>query len=597
MRGFGLLALVVTAVFGALGVFGQMSTEASAQPTISSDQADYPPGSHVYLSGMNWAANETVNIVIDDDAGDSWINTGTVSASDTGTVAYDFYLPNWFIANYTVTATGPISGTATTTFTDLSIGTYDQCSNDTGTGYPTGDTGCRWINGNLQSNNSRYIEGDATVQRLWLTGFAPGTPHSVTFKYGTTKGGKHAYDYLTKWDFSEGWISDADRCQGIDGCTSLADVQSADIAHDPNLPAAWEPAGRKFVMRGGTFGSITTPALVSGDYTGDSETTITVTFTVASSGAMCPTSGNDAGTCSVALWFGAHIARSDLWTLYDGTTGAASVSGSPYHVALDEIDDASVGQRDNQMQANTIVPNGSITIVKNAIPDSAQDFNFNLTNGGLVNNNFSLDDDADATLPNSQTFPVPPGTYTASEIFPLPAGWSLTNLVCVESKTANSTVNVATGVASLTLDAASGNDTTSESITCTFTDELGPKLHLRKVVVNDNGGTATVADFTLTANGTGSNDLSGTSPVDSGPGLLADTWALSETSPAGYSASAWVCVGGTQNGSNITVANGGEATCTITNNDVAPKLHLRKVVVNDNGGTATAADFTLTADG
>ena len=137
-----------------------------------------------------------------------------------------------------------------------------------------------------------------------------------------------------------------------------------------------------------------------------------------------------------------------------------------------------------------------------------------------------------------------------------------------------------------------------EHKTCTLTNnDIAPKLHLRKIVVNNNGGTATVADFTLTANGTGSNDLSGTSPVDSGAGLQADTWALSETSVSGYTASAWSCVGGTQNGSNITVGIGGEATCTITNNDIAPKLHLRKVVVNNNGGTATVADFTLTADG
>ena len=63
---------------------------------------------------------------------------------------------------------------------------------------------------------------------------------------------------------------------------------------------------------------------------------------------------------------------------------------------------------------------------------------------------------------------------------------------------------------------------------------------------NDNGGTATVASFTLTANGTGANDLSGSSPVDSGATLQADTWTLSEVGPAGYTASAWTCVGGTQ---------------------------------------------------
>src|SRR4029453_19517176 len=132
--------------------------------------------------------------------------------------------------------------------------------------------------------------------------------------------------------------------------------------------------------------------------------------------------------------------------------------------------------------------------------------------------------------------------------------------------------------------------------TCTITnDDIAPKLHLRKVVVNDNGGTATVADFTLTANGAGSNDLSGTSPVDSGAGLLADTWALSETSPANYTDSNWVRVGGNQgDATHITVGIGGEATCTITNDDVAPKLHLRKVVVNNNGGAATGPAFTRT---
>ena len=84
---------------------------------------------------------------------------------------------------------------ATTTFTDSAVQSYDQCSNDQGDGYPSGDTGCRWINGNLQSNDSIYAEDDATVQRVYLTGLPPGS-HSMKFSYGTTKGGKHAYDYL-----------------------------------------------------------------------------------------------------------------------------------------------------------------------------------------------------------------------------------------------------------------------------------------------------------------------------------------------------------------------------------------------------------------
>ena len=111
-----------------------------------------------------------------------------------------------------------------------------------------------------------------------------------------------------------------------------------------------------------------------------------------------------------------------------------------------------------------------------------------------------------------------------------------------------------------------------------------------RIVTNDNGGTALATDWTLTANGTGSNDLSGTTPVDSGTGLLADTWTLSESGPAGYAKSDWVCEGGTYakvaGVETITVGIGGSATCTITNNDIPPQLHLRKVVTNDNGGTA-----------
>lgn len=133
---------------------------------------------------------------------------------------------------------------------------------------------------------------------------------------------------------------------------------------------------------------------------------------------------------------------------------------------------------------------------------------------------------------------------------------------------------------------------------CTITNtDIAPKLHLRKIVINDNGGTATAANFTLTADGSGSNDLGGTSPVDSGGTLQADTWALSETTVAGYAASGWVCVGGTQSGASISVGIGGEASCTVTNNDQPARLTLVKTVTNDHGGTALPAAFMLSAAG
>src|SRR5262249_40748689 len=111
---------------------------------------------------------------------------------------------------------------------------------------------------------------------------------------------------------------------------------------------------------------------------------------------------------------------------------------------------------------------------------------------------------------------------------------------------------------------------------------------------NDNGGARTTDDFNLTANGTKpGNDLSGHSPVDGDATLKADTWTLSETGGAGYTASAWDCVGGTQNGHKITDRIAHPAPLT----DTTPKPHTRNADLNDNGGARTTDDFTLTANG
>jgi len=134
---------------------------------------------------------------------------------------------------------------------------------------------------------------------------------------------------------------------------------------------------------------------------------------------------------------------------------------------------------------------------------------------------------------------------------------------------------------------------------CTITNnDIAPKLHLRKLVINDNGGSASVTSWTLMADGTGSNDLSGTTPVDSTGTLKADTWALSETGgPSGYMASAWNCVGGTMgDATHITLGLNEEATCTITNDDIQPKLTVTKVVMNNNGGVKVVGDFPLFVD-
>jgi uncharacterized repeat protein (TIGR01451 family) len=92
---------------------------------------------------------------------------------------------------------------------------------------------------------------------------------------------------------------------------------------------------------------------------------------------------------------------------------------------------------------------------------------------------------------------------------------------------------------------------------------------------------------------------SGTNDVVSGSSFKADTYTLSETGgPSGYSASAWSCTNGvTVSGqSQITLANGQNTVCSITNSDIAPQLTVNKYVNNPYGTPALATSFPLFVD-
>src|SRR5439155_278398 len=109
------------------------------------------------------------------------------------------------------------------------------------------------------------------------------------------------------------------------------------------------------------------------------------------------------------------------------------------------------------------------------------------------------------------------------------------------------------------------------------------------------GGTATGAAFTLSA--TGPTPISGAGGASSGSNFAAGTYTLSETGLTGYAAGPWVCTGGTQTGTQITLGVGQSATCNIANSDIQPKLTVVKTVNNTNGGTAVSSNFTMTVTG
>jgi hypothetical protein len=192
-----------------------------------------------------------------------------------------------------------------------------------------------------------------------------------------------------------------------------------------------------------------------------------------------------------------------------------------------------------------------------------------------------------------------PGTLDLTET--VPSLWKLDSAVCEIQSAPPAVTGTKAGDTVEGLSIQEGLETI-----CTFTnsedvEKTHARLTLVKVVTNDNGGDKVLADFPLKAEGPTATDvISGVSGTTGISNVLVrpGTYALSETNEPGYAASAWVCTGtGSQNGPSITLAATQSATCTITNDDIGPKLTLVKSVTNDNGGNANPDDFKPSVGG
>jgi YDG domain len=105
----------------AVAALAQDTGTSTAAPTIQSDKADYAPGELVTLTGSGWQPGESVNVFVNDEEGQTWSRNVDISADASGNITDQFNLPDWFVATYKVTATGELSGVATTSFTDGNI--------------------------------------------------------------------------------------------------------------------------------------------------------------------------------------------------------------------------------------------------------------------------------------------------------------------------------------------------------------------------------------------------------------------------------------------------------------------------------------------
>ena len=214
---------------------------------------------------------------------------------------------------------------------------------------------------------------------------------------------------------------------------------------------------------------------------------------------------------------------------------------------------------------------GSITIIKDAQPDDAQDFAFTTSGTGL--SSFSLDDDANATLSNTKVFSgLSAGTYTVQET--AQAGFDLTGNVSCSDPTSNSSINLGTRVATINLSA-------SENVTCTFTNTKKGHLIVQKTTIPSGDQTV----FTINATGSGTITGGGTGTVtdtsDKNYEVTAGTYSVAETVPDGWSETGDTC-------QNIVVAPGQTQNCLLTN---TKKGHIIIDKVTNPGGNTQSFTF------
>jgi len=602
----------------------------SGPPTIVSDQADYTPGSTVTLTGANWQPGEIVHIFVNDDVGQAWsLNSDPDPvADDTGSFTYQFELPDLFVAMYSVTATGGASGTATTTFTDAIPNNVSMLT------WRTSGSGA-WIQGTLNQNNSNYKEGETVPFRIELGTLATsGNPYSAAicrdYQTGTVFGYTQLLPFNTSRAATPGGPITSSSAAGAwpAGTFQGVNITISSVTETGGPGACGSTqretivafnasgSGPQYLLWGGRLSSPTDAGVGFGNsasfYPGGSLqmrlespdktaginpsgiiqlAKLTVTkvvdsgsatpdqwcFTVTGPNSYNSTQCVPSGQSSVDF---IGLETGSYAVTESNVAGYAFVSGSGTNctfngsTATAAVIAAAGGATNASCTFHNAIQQGTLTVIKHVVTDNggtaaADQWSIHVKSGSS-----EVSGSPQAGSESGTSYTLTGGTYNVSETGG-PSGYTFDGFTGDCDSSGNVTV------------------VAGQNKTCTLTNnDQTAHLTLVKNVTNDNGGTAAAAAWTLTADGT--VDYSGAGGFDQD--INADTYALSESAgPAGYSAGSFDCGAGAV--TSVTLALGESKTCTITNDDITAHLKLVKVVVNNNGGTAVATDWTLDANG
>ncbi|MBN4076499.1 T9SS type A sorting domain-containing protein [Gemmatimonas aurantiaca] len=351
-----IVALLLTAVASSTVLASALSTR----------QSLYAPEEAAMIDGATFQAAELVTLKVTYTDGSLLVGVG----SDSWQVSTDFngvfqtsWTPSWNESGATlmISAIGENDDSVTVTFA-VPPTNLDQLHNG------TTSSAAKWANGNINTNNSCYAEGSDIPFRYFLSNTDAGTSHFFTIAMEWTKGGVHAYDYLTSYD-----LSDATAISAAGGpCGSVGTAPPPDCAvfgdsflfPDPSDSANYTGSippdfftivNSGFVVEPDRFlkaYNATIDSVGPYSFTGtstDRELNITVYFTTDS-------------TASVGMYWGGHLAvgTSDTWGIGNGS---ASVGGAPYHMRAIDFDGGGGANQDRSIQNGVLCLPPAIGIV------------------------------------------------------------------------------------------------------------------------------------------------------------------------------------------------------------------------------------------
>jgi prealbumin domain-containing protein/Big-like domain-containing protein/PKD domain-containing protein len=505
---------------------------------------------------------------------------------------------------WTLNATGPTpisgaTGSPAVTNAIVSPGAYNLAETNGPTGYDASDWVC--TDGTL-TGSSLVLAADDNATCTIINTFVPIPPtaHLTLVKTVDNAGGGTALD--TDWTLS------ANGPTFVSGTTGSVSVTNVVVIPGTYILGETGPAGYSATVSC-TGGTLTGVALVLAV---DESATCTInnTFVPGQPTAhltLVKTVDNTAGgTTSASSWTlhatgptpisgGTGSAAVTNAVVSPGTYTLAESGGSPNYSASawscvgGTLTGSSLVLVADESATCTIVntfvpepPTAHLTLVKtvdNAGGGTALETAWTLSADGPTPISGST---GSAAVTNAV---ITPGTYTLGESGG-PTGYTATAWSCTGGALTGTSLLLAAG----------------ETASCTITNTFVPLLtHLTMVkkVDNTGGGTALDTAWTLTA--------AGPTPISGSTGGAAvtnavvtpGTYALSESGPTGYSASAWSCTGGTLTGASLVLVAGDTASCTIINTFVPPLTHLTLVKKVDNtaGGAGLATAWTLSASG